>query len=857
MLQQNSNDQLSIILKNVLEPNPNIRQPAENQINALFAQNFGQFLIELSKKIATEEEENKVRQVSSTLIKNMVNKPQYTEEWFKLQDNIKEVIKENILSTLASKDINIRKAAALSIAGICKIEIPKGQWLNIFDILINTSQNKDLNVQLSSLTTLEYIYEEINQGNIPNEIVAKLLNTYYALLMKDNINPQLAINTLNSILNFLPFIKDFIADSTSRIKFYDLIEKYVEDDNSEIRKVGLKIFIEICRVYYDSLQEYIEKIFNFTKVIIEKDIEGNKILSLELWRTIGQEENYRLNDIKKLKKQTQNILQRYYQPLGQICLKYIVTEDYDCEEDSLSRVCSEIIALMSRCCQYNFLTNMINYIGQNIKNPSEKMKYSALNVFGSIICTIHKNAFYHIVKDSLNMVAETLLDNNTPSHFKKLCANIMKSITKNFSEELINDTIYFDKMITLYLQLFKISTKEVLYILIVSLNYLCKKVDWTESDQTNILSKHMQTLCEPLIKICPNTDYYSADNNIAFVSFILLGTLGERAANDVSMQMKNIFKFLTELFESTLNDNSFQNEEMRNRYQEYISSSLSGFLMTNMADKITAAKLLQCVINSFQKRNDLYDEGIALIGYISLYTKNDFNAVMKLISPYLIKGLESHNSPSICKYSIFCLSDIIRALQNENTYIITYLPLILNILSDNNIDQSLKPYCFNIISDIFIYCPNEAFNIFDKIMKVIGDAMGATQIKFDENSDQDTFEYIISLREHILETITCIFHAIKDINKTNNFTPYVNDIVKYINFIVKDYSCPTNIMISGLFIIGDFCDAYKQEIKPLLDKNLIKNMFTQIENDKDGEKDIIIQNGLNWAKNIIDNIYIN
>jgi importin subunit beta-1 len=855
MQSQNTNDQLSIILKNVLEPNQNIRQTAENQLKALLSQNFGQFLIELSKKIATEEEEANVRQVSSTLIKNSII--QYAEEWFKLQDDIKKIIKDNILSTLASKDINIKKAAALSIAGICKIEIPKGQWLNIFDILINTSQNNDINIQLSSLTTLEYIYEEIKQGDIPNEIVAKLLNTYYSLLTKDIISPQLAINTLNSILKFLPFIKDFISDSTSRVKLYDLIEKYVESDNSDIRKVGLQIFIEICRVYYDSLQDYIEKIFNFTKVIIEKDIESNKILSLELWRTIGEIENYRLNVINKLKKPTQNILQRYYQPLGEICLKYIVTEDYDNEEDSLSKACSDVIALMSRCCQYNFLSNMINYIGENIKNPSEKFKYSALNVFGSIICTIHKNAFYHIVKDSLNMVSETLLDNNTPSHFKKLCANIIKSITKNYSEELINDTIYFEKMIALYLQLFKISTKEVLYILIVSLNYLCKKVDWAENDQTNILSKYMQTLCEPLIKICSNTDYYSPDNNIAFVSFILLGTLGERAANDVSIQMKNIFKLLAQMFENTFNENNFKNDEMRYRYQEYISSSLSGFLMTGMADKNSAAKLLQCVVNSFEKRNDLYDEGISLIGYISLYTQNDFNAVMDVVSKYLIKGLQSHNSPSICKSSIFCLSDIIRALQNQNAYIDIYLPLILNILSDNNIDQTLKPFCFNIISDIFIYCPNAVFKHFNNIMKVIGEAMGATQIKFDENSDQDTFEYFSKLREHLLETITCIFHAIKDINKTNDFTPYVNDIVKYINFIGNDYSCPTNIMVSGLFIIGDFCEAYKEKMKPLLDVNLIKNMFTQIENDKEAENDSITKSGINWAKSIINNIYIN
>ena len=856
-MQTSQNDQLSIILKNALNPNQNIRQQSESQITQFLDQNFGLFLVELSKKIATEEEDNQVRQISSTIIKNMINNAKYKEEWFKLDENIKKVIKDNILSTLASKDIDIRKAAALSLAGICKIEIPKGQWLNIFDILINTSQNNDINIQLSSLKTLEYIYEEINPGDIPNETVAKLLNTYYSLLNQENIHPQLVINTLNSILTFLPFIKDFITDNTSRIKFYDLIEKYVEDDNGDIRQIALKIFIEICKNYYDFIQEYIEKIFHFTKVIIEKDIESNKILSVELWRTIGIEENYRMNVINKLKKQSQGILQRYHQPLGELCLKYIVTEDYENEDDSLSKACSQLISLMSRCCQYNFLEIMINYIGQNIQNANEKMKYSALNVFNSIICTIHKSPFYQIVKDSLNMISGTLLDNNAPSYFKKLCANIIKSITKNFSEELINDTVYFDKMMILYLELFKISTKEVLYILLVSLNYLCKKVPWAENDQTNILSKHMQTLCEPLLKICMNIDLYSIENNITFISFILMGTLGERSAKDVSSQMSNLFKELTGMFEKTLEKNNFPNEEVCYKYQEYIASCLSGFLTTEMADKITAGRLVQCVINSFEKRKDLYDEGISLIGYISLYIQKEFSSAMKMISPYLIKGLESHNSPSICKYSIYCLSDIIRALENENNYADTYLPLILNILSDENIDRSLKPNCFNIISDIFIFCQNEAFKFFDKIMDVIGGAMKATSIEFNENSDQETFDYFLALREHLFETLTCIFFAVKDINKTQDFIPFINDIVKYINFVGNDYGCPTELMKEGLFLLADFCESYKGNIKPLLDIQLIKKMLAKIENDNKEASDITTKNGLDWAKSIFEKIYSN
>ena len=200
--QQPQTDQLSLILENITNPSDPIRKQAENEITRFSDENLGLFFIELSKKISTETEKKTVRQVCSAVIKRILEQPKYAEIWFKLSEDIKQTIKNNILSTLASEMIDIRKAAALALAGICKIEIPMKQYLNIFDILSNTSQNENLYIQLSSLTALEYIYEEIKKSNIPNETVAKLLNTYYSLLTMENADPQLSLATLNSVDKF-------------------------------------------------------------------------------------------------------------------------------------------------------------------------------------------------------------------------------------------------------------------------------------------------------------------------------------------------------------------------------------------------------------------------------------------------------------------------------------------------------------------------------------------------------------------------------------------------------------------------------------------------------------------------------
>ena len=852
--QQAQTDQLSIILENILNPNQNIRNEAENEINKLLDLNFGQFLIELSKKLSIESEKKEIRQISSTIIKNMIINSKYTERWFELSEEIKQTIKNNILSTLASKIIEIRKAAALALAGICKIEIPRKIWLNIFDILSGTSQNENLYIQLSSLTALEYIYEEIQKSDIPNNTVAKLLNNYYSLLTKENNDPQLSITTLHSIDKFLPFISDFINDYNSKIKFYQLIERYIMNSNEKIREAALIIFYDISRIYYDSLQDYIDKIYNFTKQIIENDIENNKILSILIWSLIGKEEDHRKNEINYVTKQSHCFLEKYYLSLSEICLKFIVTDNYDSDDYSLSEACSSLIYIMSRACQYNFMEEMMKYIGKNINSTIEKIKYSALLVFRSILGTIHKEKFYIIVKDSLSTISDILIQ-NYPLHFKKLCSIIMKSITKEFAKEFINDSIYFNKLIELFINLIKVSPNEVIYNIILSINNLCKNIKWTENDQTNILSKNIENIYQPIISISSNINNYNEQYNIPCAGYNLLGTLGERSALDVKNKMIGLFKLLSDMFQSSLNPQNIPNESIRRNYQEYLATCLSGFLTSGRADKQTAANLLQNVITSFQLRNGLYDEAMTLIGSIALFTKEDFSAAMDLISPCLIKGLRSIDSVSLCKSSIFCLSDILSSLGINNKYIKDFLPLIMNILSDDQVDRNLKPHCFNIISDLYMYYPDEAYKYFENIMKIMGAAIQATQIKFDENSEKENITHFIDLREHLIETLTCIFSVMKDNKKAKDFIPYVSGIVKYINTIVQDYANSIEIIKTGLFLLVDFCDCYKKDIKSILNIEIVKHMINKLENDKDESRNENTITGIEWAKNTISEIY--
>jgi len=194
---------------------------------------------------------------------------------------------------------------------------------------------------------------------------------------------------------------------------------------------------------------------------------------------------------------------------------------------------------------------------------------------------------------------------------------------------------------------------------------------------------------------------------------------------------------------------------------------------------------------------------------------------MNTFNKYLLHGLNSTNSLSICKTSLITLSEIITNCENDfNIYVNDYMNLILKILSDNTIVRDLKPRCLQIISDLLVNCRQEVFKYFDNIMTMIG---GAIQMDFRAEMDTiDFINYMVELKEAVLETLGCIFNAVIEEGKTNDFIPYAKGVVEFINLILREEGqLNFDIIRNSIGIIADYCRVYGKNIKPILNSGLL------------------------------------
>ena len=853
------NYELCLDIEETADLNIKIRQKAEDRIKNLADENLGDLLMDLSIIISNNEIKKEIRQISSNLFQNILFHQRYSEKYFDLSSELKNQIKEKIFQGFNINDISIRLSTSLAICALAKIEIPRNQFLYIFDIFYENIQKKSQNVQLTTIIAINMILKEVKNNNIIllDENIYKIIDTYYLILSKYEKNEkynQLILDTLKSIKLNLYYIIKYITNNNKHLYFYDLLHRQIINKSIEIRNITLIIFLELIKEYYDTFEYYIDIIFDFTYNTVENDIIKNKLICLEIWNNIGIIEQKKMIEDNK---HCFFFLQKYCKPLTEICLKYIVTTEYehldsdnDIDNDiftdnnknntnniiykhdnnSLSDNCYYLIKLMSKCCDFDFLEKMIKYFYKHQENKDINYKYSAFNTFKAILETKHKKKLYPYICKNLEYIYNLINNSQIPSFLQKLCAKYLRSFSFFFSKEIIQDIKVFEQLMNYFLILIKISPKVIIYISLGSINNLCKHVKYNENDTSNKLSKYIENLLEPLLSLGANIFLFDNKINIPIASFKCISTLAEKTPTDCRVQMINTFRIIVEMLHSTLRKKKFKDEKIRLIFQEKISLCLSSFFKSGSVDKKGIELLFQYIIKLIKQRG-VFEEILQLVGCIALFIKSEFGIYFPQFKEHLILGLKSFKKPSVCKWSLLCLNNIIHALgKNFNNYIYDFMPIIINIIADNKFDIHLKLECLDIISYIFIFCPKEALKSFDIVMQIIGSGIQALQIKFDWEIDLETQIYFNELRDRLLEVLSCVFCVIQEINKIEEFLPFVKPVINFINFICDDISIISiKVNKSCVKLIINFCKCYGNDVKKFINFKLLKILIMKLE----------------------------
>ncbi len=225
---QSINMSISEILSNALSSEKTIRQDAEGKLEALALRNFPELLYNLATVLADEGQTTKIRQMASTFIKKVITTAtEFKAVWQNTLDSAsKDQIKNLILSTLATQYKEVRAAAALVIAGICKVDQPLNEkWPTLIATLCQSSYHENRNIKLAAIESLGYICEELSVGGLDSASVDNILTAI--------------IQNLNSCISDVDIVRVNLK------AFYHVIKHAGKNFSREVIIYNLKILYSI------------------------------------------------------------------------------------------------------------------------------------------------------------------------------------------------------------------------------------------------------------------------------------------------------------------------------------------------------------------------------------------------------------------------------------------------------------------------------------------------------------------------------------------------------------------------------------------------------------------------------------
>jgi importin subunit beta-1 len=524
---------------------------------------------------------------------------------------------------------------------------------------------------------------------------------------------------------------------------------------------------------------------------------GAGTLAYEYWCSIGEIEITRIQ-IKKLNYPCKNYCNKYYKDLLEIIFVHLQLITGKSEESwSITKSASCLLSILSQCCEYNLIQEVVNYIGKNLQQNNYLLKESAILAFGAILETSHRQNMSVLVVNSIETLVGFLCEQTEVVSLKETAAWVIQKIAQNYTLDLSKNIDLFDKLIFTLISLLKTNSRKVVCYLTDSFHYFATSLKPNEGQNSNILSKHMKNLLNILLELAFTPNSYNSDDNVAQSCFFTMASIIENSCPDTRQIVHSFFNDLVAGFKSSLKPEFFPNQKMRFDYQAYIAATIEPCLVTGYVNINfdEAKEIMNIVITTFKERGCVYEEGLIAASSVGLSLKDDFDILVKEFGSYLIFALNQISDNSLCKTAIHSTSDLIRSIGSKfSQYLDQILPIILQILASTEADKNLKPHCFNVISDVFLTCKESIFPYFKDIMNLISSALEAATYIPDDKEDFENYDYFESLREHILECLICIFQTVVDIQKQNEFREFVPNIVSFIHKINSNNSSPTTVL---------------------------------------------------------------
>ncbi|SPJ84201.1 probable KAP95 protein [Fusarium torulosum] len=819
-----SSSEINQVLANSLSPDANLRNAAEQQLTQAAESNFPLYLATLVQELANDSADGSIRAAAGIALKNAFTTRDFARhqelqaKWLQqTDDETKTRVKELTLQTLNSSNTQAGTAAAQVISSIAAIELPRGQWNDLLPYLVkNVSEGADHQKQ-SSLTTIGYICEsqdpELRMALITHSNA--ILTAVVQGARKEEANIEVRLAAITALGDSLEFVGNNFKHEGERNYIMQVVCEATQADDTRIQQGAFGCLNRIMALYYENMRFYMEKaLFGLTILGMKSEDEDVAKLAVEFWSTVCEEEISIEDDNAQV--ETSDQMRPFYNfarvasgEVVPVLLQLLTKQDEDATDDeyNLSRAAYQCLQLYAQAVGSAIITPVLSFVEANLRNEDWHNRDAAVSAFGAIMEGPDEKVLDPIVKQALPVLI-TMMDDES-LHVKDSTAYALGRITEACSEAIDPQA----QLPTLIESLFKglLTNAKMAPSCCWALMNLAERFAGDFGASSNAITPHFNNAVTSLLDVTARTD---ADTSVRTAAYEVLNVFVQNAASDSLQAVASLSDVIIKRLEETVPlqnqvvsvEDRITLEEMQNSLCTVLQAIISRLDKEIIPQGDRIMQILLQILNSVGGKSSVPDAVFATISALSTAMEEDFVKYMDAFAPFLYNALGNQEEPSLCSMAIGLVSDITRSLgERSQPYCDNFMNYLLNNLRSTALANQFKPAILQCFGDI----AGAIGGHFETYLSVVAQVLEqATTVTASPEGPYEMFDYVVSLREGIMDAWGGIIGAMKVSQKTQALQQYVQAIFHVLNLIAVDTNRSESLMRASMGVIGDLADAY-------------------------------------------------
>lgn len=813
------------VLEGTLSPDATIRQNAELQLTQAAEADFSGYLTILAQELANERAQSHIRTAAALALKNAFSAREHArlrqvqDRWLTQVDpNIKTQVKALALKTLSSNDSRAGHASAQFIASIAAIEIPRDMWPELMQTLVNNVGEGADHQKQASLTAIGFICDT-DEAELRDSLAQHsnaILTAVVQGARKEETNDDVRNAAISALSDSLEFVRTNFENEGERNYIMQVICEATQATDNRIQQGAYGCLNRIMGLYYDKMRFYMEKaLFGLTIQGMKSEEEDVAKLAVEFWCTVCEEEISIEDDNTQAQAEGSTELREYFnfarvatQEVVPVLLELLAKQDEDAADDeyNISRAAYQCLQLWAQTVGSAVVPPVLAFVEKNLRSEDWHFRDAAVSAFGAIMEGPEEKILDPLVKQALPVLIGMMDDQVI--QVKDSAAYALGRICEASSESIDAQNHLSSLISALFTGLS--SHPKMASSCCWALMNLADRFAGDPGCNENPLSAHFQASVTHLLQV---TERHDADNQLRTAAYEVLNAFVTNAANDSVGFVATLSNVILERLEKTIQlqqqvvsvEDKLTLEEMQTSLTSVVMAIVQRLEVEikPQGDRIMAI-LLQ-LLNSVGGKSSVPDTVFAAIGALANSLEEDFLKYMDAFVPYLYNALGNQEEPGLCAMAIGLVSDITRSLgEKVQPWCDAFMNYLLNNLRSQALSNQFKPAILQCFGDIAQAIGGHFETYLSIVAQVLQQAASIpmTEITY------EILDYVISLREGIMDAWDGAIVAMKSSGKTQLLVPFVQSIFELLHSVYTESSRTEALLRSSLGVVGDLADAF-------------------------------------------------